>query len=89
MDRRTRLTYELFAQEGVEVVSVTQGRGTHLKIHCRYRGYEFTYVCSRNVNGDDQCTIQNRVADLRRIKRAVRSGTQEILDKFKVKRVSA
>ena len=87
MDRRTRLTYELFAEEGVEVVSAEQGRnGTHMKIYCRYRGHEFFYACSRNLNGADQRTIQNRVSDLRRIKRAIRSGGQTVLDKFKVKR---
>lgn len=87
MDRRTRLTYELFAEEGVEVVGSEMGRGRHTKIHCRYRGYEFFYACSQNVNGNDQCALQNRIADLRRIKRAIRSGDVTILDKFKVKRM--
>jgi hypothetical protein len=88
MDGRTRELYGEFADEGVEVLSCTQSRGsTHVKIRCRFLGHEFVYVASLNSE-DSNRALKNRRADLRRIKRAIRKGDQTVLSKFKVRRSS-
>ena len=87
MDRRTRALIESFVEEDIEVLKIEQGRGTHVKVFCRHGEHEFFYVCSINVHGSDQRAVENRQADLRRIKRAIASGNQDVMSKFKVKRV--
>ena len=81
----TRQLYGEFGEEGIEVLEAVRGKGSHVKVRCRFQGHSFIYVTTENGKTWNR-GVANRAAELRRIKRAIRTQNHAILGKYKVVR---